>query len=70
MKPQISTGKPARIQYGVAIPARRSRPPNPSFRDVAPLAPDLDETCWFEAATGAAVEIRSIADSRRWDRDE
>lgn len=30
----------------------------------APLAPDLDEACWIEAASGAAIEIRNIADHR------
>jgi hypothetical protein len=69
MKPQISTGRPSRLQYGVAVPARRMRPPNQAYRDGAPLAPDLDEACWFEAATGAAVGIRSIAD-HRGDLDE
>jgi hypothetical protein len=69
MKPQTSTGRPSRLQYGVAVPARRLRSLNPSFRDAAPLAPDLDEACWIEAATGAAVGIRSIAD-QRGDLDE
>jgi len=62
--PQISTARPDRLQYGFAIPARRLGPPNPPFRDTAPLGRDLDEGCWIAAAGGAAIKIRSIADHR------
>jgi hypothetical protein len=64
MKLQISTARPVRLQFGFAFPARRLRPPNPPFRDTAPLAPDLDEGCWIAATGGAAIEIRSIVDHR------
>ena len=63
MKPQISTGKP-RLQYGVAFPARRLRTPILPFRDESATVPEFDSACWIEAAGGAAVEIRSIADHR------
>jgi hypothetical protein len=68
MKPQISTGRPSRLQYGVAFPVRRLRTPILPFRDDTALAPDLDETCWIETAGRGAVEIRSIADHREDDR--
>lgn len=64
MKPEISPVRPGRLQYGFAFPARRLRPPNPPFRDTAPLAPELDSACWIEAANGAAVEIGRVADHR------
>jgi hypothetical protein len=64
MKPQISTGKPARQHYGVASPAYRLRPPNTLFRDSPPPGSDLDDACWIETAGRGAVEIRSIADHR------
>jgi hypothetical protein len=64
MKSEISTGRPARLQYGVAFPARRTRAPNIRFRDTPALDRDLDEACWIETAGRGAVEIRSIADCR------
>lgn len=60
MKPETSTGRPARLQYGFAAPARRSRPPNTPFRDTAPLGTGLDEGCWIETAGRGAVEIHSM----------
>jgi hypothetical protein len=62
MKPQISTGKPPRLQYGFALPGGRRRPPK--FRDALTAIPEFDDACWIETAGRGAVEIRSIADHR------
>jgi hypothetical protein len=64
MKPQISTGRPARLQYGVASPAQRLRTPILPFRDDAAPTPDFDSACWIDTAGFGAIGIRSIADHR------
>jgi hypothetical protein len=64
MKPQASTGRPSRLQYGFPIAARRLRTPSPPFRVARTIDAELDSACWIETPGRGAVEISSIADHR------
>jgi hypothetical protein len=61
-RPTLPEPSPLRRSYKIRPSDWRRRPPNPQFCDRPPAAPEFDDACWLETASGAALAIRTFAD--------